>query len=183
VFESENQSEGIGLRTIADSRRQSRFKIETASSSSSQAPLTKLFIAPAVSSPSAPGNDPNRRMRQSPRVLPACYQQLPGEHNRAKNSGDVMKLWMWVFVGFSVTGISGGLIVVTHANPIFVAIFAAANVVATLGTLWMMYVAMRAENPPWPMFWLAFLPFSSLWYYFERVRPRRLHNVAPPPNK
>jgi hypothetical protein len=89
-----------------------------------------------------------------------------------------MKLWMWVLLGFSVTGISFWLIVVTHANPIAVVLFAAANVVATLGTFWMMWVAMREEKPPWPMFWLAFVPFSSLWYYFDRVRPRRLRSLS-----
>lgn len=34
-----------------------------------------------------------------------------------------MKLWMWLLVGFSVAGISFWLIVVTHANPIPVALF------------------------------------------------------------
>ena len=85
-----------------------------------------------------------------------------------------MKLLMWLLVGFSFTGISFWLIVVTHANLIPVVVFVAANVVATLGTFWMMWVAMREEKQPWPMFWLAFVPFLSLWYYFERVRPRRL---------
>jgi hypothetical protein len=59
-----------------------------------------------------------------------------------------------------------------------VAIFAAANVVATLGTFWMMYVAIHEEKPPWPMFRLAFVPFSSLWYYFELMRPRRLRSLS-----
>jgi hypothetical protein len=90
-----------------------------------------------------------------------------------------MKLWMWLFVGFSVTGISFWLIVATHANPIPVAIFVTANVVATLGAFWMMYVALREEKPPWATFWLAFVPFSSLWYCFERVRPRRLRKLGP----
>jgi hypothetical protein len=67
-------------------------------------------------------------------------KQLTVEHNCTKNSGDVMKLWIWLFVGLGVTGISFRLIVVTHANPIPVAIFAAANVGATLGTFWVMYV-------------------------------------------
>jgi hypothetical protein len=89
-----------------------------------------------------------------------------------------MKLWMWLLVGFSVSGISFWLIVVTHANPIPVVLFVAANVVATVGTFWMMWVAMREEKQPWPMFWLAFVPFSSLWYYFERVRPRRLRSPS-----
>jgi hypothetical protein len=79
-----------------------------------------------------------------------------------------------------ITGISFWLTVVTHSHPIPVAIFVVANVVATVGSFWMMYVALREEKQPWPMFWLAFVPFSSLWYYFERVRPRRLRSFAPP---
>jgi hypothetical protein len=83
-----------------------------------------------------------------------------------------MKLWTWLLIGFSVTGISSWLIVKTHSHPIPVAIFVAADIVATLGTFWMMYVAMRED-----MFWLAFVPFSSLWYYFEKVGPRRLRST------
>ena len=91
-----------------------------------------------------------------------------------------MKLSMWFFVGFSIAGISFWLTVVTHAHPVPVAIFIAAVVVATLGSFWMMYVALREEKQPWTMFWLAFVPFSSLWYYFERVLRRRLRSPALP---
>jgi hypothetical protein len=43
-------------------------------------------------------------------------KQLTEGQNCTRNSGDVMKLWMWLFVGSSVTGISFRLIVVTHAS-------------------------------------------------------------------
>ena len=81
-----------------------------------------------------------------------------------------MKLWAWVILGMSVAGLSFWLIVITDANPVPVTLFAVTDAVATLGAVWMMYVTLRFEKNPWPMFWLAFVPFASLWYYFERVR-------------
>jgi hypothetical protein len=91
-----------------------------------------------------------------------------------------MKFWAWLLIGFGIVGISFWLIVVTHAHLIPVVIFVAIDVVATLGSFWMMYVALHEEKQPWPMFWLAFVPFSSLWYYFQPLRPRRLRSLAPP---
>jgi hypothetical protein len=81
-----------------------------------------------------------------------------------------MKLWLWFVLGMSVLGISFWLIVITHANPVPVTVFVVTTAVASIGQFWMMYVALRCEKKPWPMFWLAFVPFASLWYYFGRVR-------------
>ena len=59
----------------------------------------------------------------------------------------------------------------TNLNPFAVIVGAAPFVVAALGAFWMMYVASQREKHPWPKIWLAmFVSFSSLWYYFERVR-------------
>jgi hypothetical protein len=39
----------------------------------------------------------------------------------------------------------------------------------------MMYMSIRYEKHPLPMVLLAaFIPFSFLWYYFERVRRGKL---------
>ena len=81
-----------------------------------------------------------------------------------------MKLWVWVILGFSIAGLAFWFVVKTDGNPVPVTVFIVTDIVATLGAFWMMYVALRCEKNPWPMFWLAFLPFASLWYYFERVR-------------
>ena len=81
-----------------------------------------------------------------------------------------MKLWAWVVLGMSVAGLAFWFIVRTHGNPVPVIVFVLIDAVATLGAFWMMYVALRCEKNPWPMFWLAFLPFASVWYYFEHVR-------------
>jgi hypothetical protein len=84
-----------------------------------------------------------------------------------------MKLAMWVLMGSSVIGVSFWLIIVTQANPIPVSVFVLADAAATVGAIWMMESATREETHPGPVIWLAFLPFSFLWYYFERVRPLR----------
>jgi len=49
--------------------------------------------------------------------------------------------------------------------------------IAPLGAFWMMYMSIRYEKKPVPMLALALLiPFTFLWYYFERVRPKKLKN-------
>jgi hypothetical protein len=63
-----------------------------------------------------------------------------------RNSGNVIKLWMWLLVGLGIALVSFRLIVVTHAHPIAVAIFVASDIVATLGSFWMMYVAFHEEK-------------------------------------
>ena len=37
----------------------------------------------------------------------------------------------------------------------------------------MMYMAIRHEKRPLPIILLAFLPYTFLWYYFERVKPQK----------
>jgi hypothetical protein len=39
--------------------------------------------------------------------------------------------------------------------------------------IWMLYQVIRHEAKPLPyVFLVAFVPFSYVWYYIERVRPR-----------
>jgi hypothetical protein len=52
---------------------------------------------------------------------------------------------------------------------------------APVGALWMLYDCSRQEKQALAYFILAFFPYAFVWYYFERVRPRRLRTVAPPP--
>ena len=46
--------------------------------------------------------------------------------------------------------------------------------------LWMLYQAIRYEAKPLPyVFMIAFIPFSYVWYYIERFRPRnQTHSMA-----
>jgi len=40
--------------------------------------------------------------------------------------------------------------------------------------LWMLYQAIRYEaRPLWYVLLVACVPFSYVWYYFERYRPRK----------
>jgi hypothetical protein len=48
-------------------------------------------------------------------------------------------------------------------------LFAAPNI----GTIWMLYVSIRFEKHPLPFAFLAFIPYAFLWYYFQRVRPKK----------
>ena len=43
-------------------------------------------------------------------------------------------------------------------------------VIATLGSLWMLYRCLHRERRPFPLALLAFIPYAFLWYYFEKVR-------------
>lgn len=46
--------------------------------------------------------------------------------------------------------------------------------VAGLGSLWMLYTAIRHEKHPLGCTLLAMtFPYMFVWYYFERVRPRK----------
>lgn len=42
-----------------------------------------------------------------------------------------------------------------------------------VGTFWMMYMAIRHDARPLQIILLSFLPYTFLWYYFERVKPRK----------
>lgn len=42
-----------------------------------------------------------------------------------------------------------------------------------IGGLWMLFTVVRCEKKPLPIALVAFFPFTFLWYYFERVRPRK----------
>lgn len=57
----------------------------------------------------------------------------------------------------------------TPFEPLFSFISWANQIVA----LWMLYQAIRYEIRPWRFILLSFLPFSFIWYYFERYSRRR----------
>jgi len=47
-----------------------------------------------------------------------------------------------------------------------------------VGGLWMIYTAARHERRPWRYIWLALLPYTFVWYYFERARPRQIRGKS-----
>jgi hypothetical protein len=42
---------------------------------------------------------------------------------------------------------------------------------SALGGFWMLYIAVRYEKRPLQFALLSVIPYTFLWYYFERVRP------------
>jgi hypothetical protein len=84
-----------------------------------------------------------------------------------------MKVLLWIVFGFVVAGVA--LWMVTSSgiprNQLLIFLFIMIFAVSPVGTFWMLYVAIRHEKHPLPMILLAFVPYASLWYYFERVRP------------
>ncbi len=85
-----------------------------------------------------------------------------------------MKLSLWVLLGLGVTGLAFWFVTSpwsprnAFVQDLIVMFFMAPSV----GAFWMLYVAIRHERHPAPFIFLAFIPFTFLWYYFARVRPR-----------
>ena len=88
-----------------------------------------------------------------------------------------MKLFLYIVGGTIVTGLVFWFITTSNApaNSLLTIFFAAICIASPLGAFWMTYMAIRYEKNPWPMVLLGlFVPFTFLWYYFERVRPGKL---------
>jgi hypothetical protein len=85
-----------------------------------------------------------------------------------------MKLFLWILLGLGVALLAFVMVISSSMDPqrpwfLILAVFVFA--VPPFGAYWMLYMAIRYERKPLPMILLAFLPYSFLWYYFERVRP------------
>ncbi len=88
-----------------------------------------------------------------------------------------MKLLLYIVTGFVAMAaaaliVTGGQAPESHPLTLFglVMLFG----IPPVGSFWMMYVSIRYERKPLPILLLAFIPFTFLWYYFERVRPGKL---------
>ena len=88
-----------------------------------------------------------------------------------------MKSFLWVTIGLIVSGLAFWIVTSTEtvpARPLPILVLALIFAVSPLGSFWMMYMAIRYEENPLPYILLAFIPYYSLGYYFERVRGRQL---------
>ncbi len=86
-----------------------------------------------------------------------------------------MKLLLWILLGFVVAGFAfWAMIADGPDNPFLISLVVVVFGVSPIGAFWMLYMAIRYEARPLPMMLLAFVPYSFLWYYFERVRPGNL---------
>jgi hypothetical protein len=88
-----------------------------------------------------------------------------------------VKLLLYVVFGFVVAG--GAALLLTRGpapegHPAVLIVLLVLFGIPPIGAFWMMYMSVRYEKSPVPMLLLAFIPFTFLWYYFERVRPNKL---------
>jgi hypothetical protein len=85
-----------------------------------------------------------------------------------------MKLIIHIVAGFVAMAAAALLIAGEQApasSPAILVAFVALFAIPPFGAFWMMYQAIRHEKNPFPMIALAFIPYTFLWYYFERIRP------------
>src|SRR5712664_3029554 len=84
-----------------------------------------------------------------------------------------MKMFLWIFLGLFVTGLAFWIIATPGVprNPLLMFLVVVVFAVPPFGAFWMLYMSIRHEKYPLPMMLLAFIPYTFLWYYFERVRP------------
>lgn len=88
-----------------------------------------------------------------------------------------MKMFLWAIVGLAVAGLAFWLISSTATvppHPALILVLALIFGISPFGTFWMLYIVIRYEKKPLPYILLAFVPYFSLGYYFERVRGRQM---------
>jgi hypothetical protein len=71
------------------------------------------------------------------------------------------------FLAFSFPGLSFG------ATALLTGLSGLATLVANVGALWMLYQSARYEIRPFRFCVLSIIPFSFVWYYYERHRKRQ----------
>ena len=93
-----------------------------------------------------------------------------------------MKLLLYIVGGFVAMAAATLLIARGHVpeSPAILFAFVVLFGVPPVGAFWMMYMSIRYERSPLPMLLLAFIPFTFLWYYFERVRPGKVGRARNP---
>ena len=92
-----------------------------------------------------------------------------------------MKRLAWILVAvclsaFQIWGIifspSGPINFDNH--PVLLGCMIAAYAGSGLGGVWMLFAIIRYERRIFPVILIAlFIPNAFLWYYFERIRPRK----------
>lgn len=78
----------------------------------------------------------------------------------------------WILVSVGAT-IIAAWVILASPGPLHGADLGLAVVVFGVhpfGALWMMYHSIRHERQPLGFVGLAFVPYTFLWYYFDRVR-------------
>jgi uncharacterized membrane protein YqjE len=86
-----------------------------------------------------------------------------------------MRSLFWALVALGLTGLAYWIVLGPWLpkNQIEMALTVVLFTLPTPGAIWMIRIAVRSEKNSLPMVLLAFFPYAFLWYYFERVRPRK----------
>jgi uncharacterized membrane protein YqjE len=86
------------------------------------------------------------------------------------------RMFLWAVLGFALAALASWLFdsITNPLKPLTLVGLAILYVVAPLGSFWMLFVVIRHEKHPLPWILLAFLPYFSVGYYFERVRRNRV---------
>ncbi len=88
-----------------------------------------------------------------------------------------MKLFLYIVGGFVAMAAAALLMArgpAPEGHPAILFAFVILFAVPPIGAFWMMYMSIRHEKSPLPLVLLAFIPFTFLWYYFDRVRPGKV---------
>ncbi len=120
---------------------------------------------------------------------------LPGDLTYAWLDEPV-KSYSLIWIGVAAYLFLGFMVVFSpeisrSVSPLFEALAAVATFAGYVGVIWMFYQAARYEIRPFRFILLCFVPFSFVWYYFERYSKRtgvrRLPvamrmRISPPPS-
>jgi hypothetical protein len=88
----------------------------------------------------------------------------------------IMKLLFWILLGLGVTGVAFWMVISPWfpKNPLLEDLAIVFFMAPSVGAFWMLYMVIRHEKRPMPLVLLAFIPYTFLWYYFERIRSRNV---------
>ena len=91
-----------------------------------------------------------------------------------------MKTALWALIPVVGTGLALYIVLSSwypsNSVETFIAVcfFAAPGI----GGLWMAYHVVRHSKHIFPLIFIAMLPYTFIWYYFERIRPAHIHKGA-----
>lgn len=86
-------------------------------------------------------------------------------------------MFLWALVGCAVTGVGVWMVTTPTTvplQPLPVVLVLFVFCIPPIGSFWMLFVVIRHEKHPLPWMLLAFLPYFSVGYYFERVRRNKV---------
>ena len=83
-----------------------------------------------------------------------------------------MRTFLWGLLVLGLVALAAWIVIGPWfpKSPFVILLISAFFVLPNIGTIWMLYVAVRYEEHTLPFALSAFLPYAFLWYYFERVR-------------